>query len=126
MYRHHCRARWSSTSSHETTRSRWARRSRSWSSEPGNGGTMARRRSALPMTIKQVADHLGVAQSSVSRALNDHPDVSEEMKQRVHLATEELGYEPDYLAQSLRRGATKTVGFVLRDISNPLFADLVR
>jgi LacI family transcriptional regulator len=77
------------------------------------------------MTIKQVADHLGVAQSSVSRALNDHPDVSEEMKQRVRLATEELGYEPDYLAQSLRRGATKTIGFVLRDISNPLFADLV-
>jgi LacI family transcriptional regulator, galactose operon repressor len=85
----------------------------------------ARKRSGLPMTIKQVADHLGVAQSSVSRALNDHPDVSEEMKQRVRLATEELGYEPDYMAQSLRRGATKTVGFVLRDISNPLFADLV-
>lgn len=86
---------------------------------------MARKRSALPMTIKQVADHLGVAQSSVSRALNDHPDVSDDMKQRVRLATEELGYEPDYLAQSLRRGATKTIGFVLRDISNPLFADLV-
>ncbi len=86
---------------------------------------MARRRSALPITIKQVADHLGVAQSSVSRALNDHPDVSEEMKGRVRRATEELGYEPDYLAQSLRRGETKTVGFVLRDISNPLFADLV-
>jgi LacI family transcriptional regulator len=86
---------------------------------------VARRRSALPITIKQVADHLGVAQSSVSRALNDHPDVSEEMKERVRQATEELGYEPDYLAQSLRRGATKTVGFVLRDISNPLFADLV-
>jgi LacI family transcriptional regulator len=85
---------------------------------------MARKRSALP-TIRQVADHLGVAQSSVSRALNDHPDVSEEMKERVRLATEELGYEPDYLAQSLRRGATKTVGFNLRDISNPLFADLV-
>jgi LacI family transcriptional regulator len=86
---------------------------------------MARRRLSIPLTIKHVADYLGVAQSSVSRALNDHPDVSEEMKERVRLATQELGYEPDYLAQSLRRGATKTIGFVLRDISNPLFADLV-
>lgn len=86
---------------------------------------MARKRAAVPLTIKQVAEYLGVAQSSVSRALNDHPDVSEEMKDRVRQATQELGYEPDYLAQSLRRGATKMVGFVLRDISNPLFADLV-
>jgi LacI family transcriptional regulator len=86
---------------------------------------MARRRAAVPITIKQVADHLGVAQSSVSRALNDHPDVSEHMRERVHRAVEELGYEPDYVAQSLRRGATKTIGFVLRDITNPLFADLV-
>lgn len=86
---------------------------------------MARKNPAPHVTIKQVADHLGVAQSSVSRALNDHPDVSGEMKQRVRSASEELGYEPDYLAQSLRRGATSTVGFVLRDISNPLFADLV-
>jgi LacI family transcriptional regulator len=86
---------------------------------------MARKRATVPLTIKQVADYLGVAQSSVSRALNDHPDVSDGMKERVRQATHELGYELDYLAQSLRRGATKTVGFVLRDISNPLFADLV-
>jgi LacI family transcriptional regulator len=86
---------------------------------------MERKAVAPPMTIKKVADHLGVAPSSVSRVLNDHPDVSEEMKQRVQLAAEELGYMPDYLAQSLRRGATRTIGFNVRDIANPLFAEIV-
>lgn len=76
--------------------------------------------------MKEVADRAGVAISSVSRVLNDHPDVSDAMRARVLAATRALGYEPDLLAQSLRRGSTKTVGFVVRDISNPLFADIVR
>lgn len=59
--------------------------------------------------------------SSVSRVLSDHPDVSAGMRARVLQAVEELGYQPDLLAQSLRSGSTRTVGFVLRDISNPLF-----
>lgn len=77
-------------------------------------------------TIKEVAQLAGVARSSVSRALNDHPDVSAEMKARVLRAAERLGYQPDFLAQSLRRGATRTVGFIVRDISIPLFADIVK
>jgi LacI family transcriptional regulator len=48
------------------------------------------------------------------------------MRKRVMAAIGALGYEPDLLAQSLRRGSTRTVGFVVRDISNPLFADIVR
>lgn len=77
-------------------------------------------------TIKEVAEHLGVAASSVSRVLNDHPDVSDDMRRRVESAIAELGYQPDYLAQSLRRGATRSVGFLLRDLSNPIFADIVK
>lgn len=73
-------------------------------------------------TIRDVAHRAGVALSSVSRVLSGHPDVSEAMKRRVQNAASELGYEPDLLAQGLRRGSTKTIGFVMRDISNPLFA----
>ncbi len=80
----------------------------------------------VPVTIKNVADRAGVALSSVSRVLSGHPDVSERMRQRVLEAVEELDYTPDLLAQSLRLGATKTIGFVLRDISNPLFANIAR
>lgn len=73
-------------------------------------------------TIKDVANRAGVALSSVSRVLSGQPGVSEAMRRRVHNAASELGYEPDLVAQGLRRGSTKTIGFVMRDIANPLFA----
>ncbi|HZC72122.1 MAG TPA: LacI family DNA-binding transcriptional regulator [Jatrophihabitans sp.] len=74
--------------------------------------------------MRQVADRAGVAMSSVSRVLSGHPDVSATMRDRVMTAVEELGYEPNMLAQMLRRGATQTVGFVVGDISNPLLAQI--
>jgi LacI family transcriptional regulator len=74
------------------------------------------------ITIYDVAARAGVAISRISRVLSGHPDVSPRMRLRVQKAVDDLGYEPDLLAQSLRRGATKTIGFIVRDISNPLFA----
>ena len=62
--------------------------------------------------------------SSASRVLSDHPDVSQSMRRRVLAAVEELGYEPDFVARSLRSGDTLTVGFVLLDISSSLAGDL--
>ncbi|WP_432970396.1 LacI family DNA-binding transcriptional regulator [Dactylosporangium sp. CA-233914] len=77
-------------------------------------------------TIRDVAVQAGVALSSVSRVLSGHPDVSAAMRAKVEKAVADLGYEPDLLAQSMRSGSTKTIGFVLRDISNPLFANIAR
>ncbi|MGH3385547.1 MAG: LacI family DNA-binding transcriptional regulator, partial [Nocardioidaceae bacterium] len=74
--------------------------------------------------IRQVAERAGVAVSSVSRVLSGHPNVSKAMRRRVLLAVADLGYEPDLLAQGLRRGETMTVGFVVGDISNPLLAEI--
>jgi DNA-binding LacI/PurR family transcriptional regulator len=65
-------------------------------------------------SIREVAERAGVAMSSVSRVLSGHAPVSEAMRSRVLRAVDELNYEPHFLAQSLRRGATKTVGFSLR------------
>ena len=75
-------------------------------------------------SMREVADRAGVAMSSVSRVLSGHPDVSTAMRRRVLTVVEELGYEPNLLAQSLRRGATMSVGFVVRDISSPLFSEI--
>jgi len=75
--------------------------------------------------MRKVAERADVAISSVSRVLSGHPDVSERMRERVLAAVAELEYEPDFLAQSLRRGQTLSIGFVLADISNPLLADIV-
>lgn len=74
--------------------------------------------------IRQVAKKARVAVSSVSRVISGHPDVSVAMRERVQAAVKALGYEPDIVAQSLRRGSTRTVGFLIGDISNPLFADI--
>jgi LacI family transcriptional regulator len=75
--------------------------------------------------MRKVAERADVAISSVSRVLSGHPDVSEAMRARVMSAVAELEYEPDFLAQSLRRGQTLSAGFVLGDISNPLTAQMV-
>ncbi len=75
--------------------------------------------------IREVADRAGVAMSSVSRVLSDHPNVSEPMRKKVMAAVEELGYQPDILAQSLRRQVTMSVGFAVSDISNPVLAETI-
>jgi LacI family transcriptional regulator len=76
-------------------------------------------------SITDVAKAAGVAVSSVSRVLSSQAGVSPEMRVRVMEAVMNLGYEPNLPAQSLRRGTTMTVGFVIGDISNPLFAEIV-
>jgi LacI family transcriptional regulator len=75
--------------------------------------------------MQEVAQLAGVAMSSVSRVLSGHPDVSAAMQARVLAAVAQLGYQPDLLAQSLRRQETMTIGFAVGDISNPLFAEIV-
>jgi len=77
------------------------------------------------VTMFDVAAQAGVSLSSVSRVLSNHPDVSAEMRQHVRRIATELGYTPDPIAQSLRRGSTRTIGFVVRDIANPFFGEIV-
>ena len=74
------------------------------------------------VSIKDVAQMAGVAVSSVSRVLGNHPDVSPEMKGRVMQAVQACGYQPNSVAQSLRRGVSMSIGFVVGDISNPLMS----
>jgi len=77
------------------------------------------------VTIHDVAKRAGVAVSSVSRALSNHPDVSDKMRARVLKAANALGYAPDPSAQSLRSGSTRTVGLVVRDFGNALFSEIM-
>jgi LacI family transcriptional regulator len=82
------------------------------------------RTSGARSSMREVAQLAGVAVSSVSRVLSGHPDTSDAMRDRVLAAVQKLGYEPDMLAQSMRRGSTMSVGFVVGDISNPLIAEI--
>lgn len=74
--------------------------------------------------IRDVAAAAGVGISTVSRVLSGSADVRPELRERVLAAAAELGYQPDILAQSLRRGATRSVGFIADDLSNHVIADI--
>jgi LacI family transcriptional regulator len=77
-------------------------------------------------TIRDVARAAGVSLGTASRALNGHKSVSQAMRARVEQAIVDLGYRPDAVAQSMRRGATRTVGIVIRDITVPVLAGFVK
>ena len=55
-------------------------------------------------SIKDVAAEAGVSVATVSRVLNDHPSVSADARARVLAAVQTLGYRPNAVARSLRRG----------------------
>ena len=82
-------------------------------------------KSNRPVTIHDVAKKAGVAVSSVSRVLSNHPDVSIGMKRKVEDAARSLGYVPDPVAQSLRRGSSRLIGYVVRDLATPFFSDAI-
>ncbi|HEX4298376.1 MAG TPA: LacI family DNA-binding transcriptional regulator [Devosia sp.] len=64
--------------------------------------------------IKRLASHLNVSIGTVSRALNNRPDVNDATRQRVLAAAEELGYVPNQSGRSLRRGRTGVIGFMMQ------------
>ena len=80
------------------------------------------------VTMKDVAAAAGVAQSTVSRILNDAPvriSVTATTRERIHAIANELGYRPHPIARALRGAPTMQLGAVVRDITDPFFAGAV-
>ncbi len=67
----------------------------------------------MTITIRDVAKQLGLSITTVSRALDGYPDVSESTRERVIQAANELGYIPNRAARQLRRQRTDTIGYIL-------------
>src|SRR3972149_8826242 len=76
--------------------------------------------------IWEVAEKAGVSPTTVSHVINNTRFVSEATRARVLAAMDELGYRPNALARSLRRGETHTIGLILPDSANPFFAEVGR
>lgn len=64
------------------------------------------------ITIRQVAEQAGVSAQTVSRVINDRPDVAADTRQRVLEVVERLGYQPNFIARSLIHGQSATLGVV--------------
>lgn len=80
----------------------------------------------MKITLKQIAAELGVNVSTVSRALNGKPGVSEELREKIIEFARNKGYFPDLAAVGLRKGKTKIVGVLIPDVANPFFAQILR
>ncbi|MFB2602737.1 LacI family DNA-binding transcriptional regulator [Rhizobium phaseoli] len=76
--------------------------------------------------IRDVAKLAGVSTGTVSRVLNDHPSVTDELRARVRRIIDELGYMPDPSARSMRSKVSRLVGIVIPDLTNPFFSELVQ
>ena len=78
----------------------------------------------MKITIRQLAEYCNVSKGTIDRVINDKPGVKAQTRERVRRAAEELGYTPHYLAQSLARGKTRSIGIILLNLYNPFFAEL--
>ena len=76
--------------------------------------------------IKDIAQYCGVAVSTVSRVLNEHPDVSPQTRQKIMAAVEQFQYIPNTSARNLVKPNSDSLLVLMRGVSNPFFARLVR
>lgn len=78
------------------------------------------------ITIKDVAKQAGVSEATVSRALNDSPQVKRDTRQKIQNIARNLGYRPNGLARSIRVQKSHTLGMIIPDILNGFFTQLSR
>jgi LacI family transcriptional regulator len=76
--------------------------------------------------IRDVARRAGVSTVTVSRVINDSGLVSDDTRQKVQNAIEELGYVPNLMAQGLRSQRTDTLALVITDVTNPFWTTVAR
>lgn len=77
-------------------------------------------------TLKDIAKLTGLSVSGVSRALKDHPDISEETKAKVREVAEALNYSPNLNAQFLRTQSTRIIAVILPKADTFFFPELLR
>ena len=80
----------------------------------------------MKIRIKDIAKHLNISESTVSRALANHPRISETTRKKVVVTAKKLNYRPNLVAKSLKLQSTKTIGLIICDITNPFYPDIVK
>ncbi len=78
------------------------------------------------ITIKDIARECGVGVSTVSRALNNHPDINPATKEKILQVIKENGFVPNNSARNLKRVEAKSVAILVKGISNPFFTEMIQ
>lgn len=76
----------------------------------------------IKATLKQIAKELNVSVSTVSKALNDSPEISEQTKVRIKEYAKLKNYKPNVIGLNLKNRKTKTIGVIIPNILNSFFA----
>ena len=79
----------------------------------------------MPVTIKDIAKEVGFSINTVSRALNNKPDVSKKTRELILKTAKRLNYTPNGIARSLVKKKTNTLGVLIPDISESYFAEIL-
>ena len=77
------------------------------------------------ITIVEIAKRCGVGVSTVSRALNNHSDISPETKKKIMAVIKETGYIPNNSARNLKRTDAKCIAVLVKGITNPFFTPMI-
>jgi LacI family transcriptional regulator len=77
------------------------------------------------VTIKDIAKEMGISVSTVSRALQNHPDISENTKILVRECAKRLNYRPNIMASNLRTSKNTTIGVILPELRHHFFASIL-
>jgi len=80
---------------------------------------------AKKTTIKDIANVLGLTPSAVSKALSDHPRISDKTKLAVKQIAENLNYQPNHLASALRKGKSNLVGVIIPKNNSNFFSSVL-
>ncbi len=78
----------------------------------------------MKITIGKLAELANVSQATISRALNNKPEVNGKTKKRITDLAEKVGYEPNIMARGLKTKQTHSLGLIITNITNPYFAEL--
>ncbi len=76
-------------------------------------------------TITDIAKKLGISASTVSRALNGHPDIKDETKEQVKRIATKLNYIPNPMARSLKNNRTTVIGVIVPEIKHDFFSSAI-
>ena len=82
-------------------------------------------RDKKPITISDVAHQAGVSKQTVSRVINNRPDVAPETRKKIKALIKAMGYEPDPIARSMK-GNTHTIGCITPNLSDYNFSAIVQ
>ena len=80
----------------------------------------------MPVTLEDIARALNVSKMTVSRAINNHPEISRETRERILATAQKMKYRPNQFARALTTNHSYLIGIVVPDLMHSYFAEICR